>query len=92
MNIKIEDSISPIFTTYYTLMGRNAYNIEWFHIFTGTSKEGVESMKSTNNYEYYKIISFDLETYDDEQLYQLYYRQKKMGRLKDEMSKDDDKN
>jgi len=82
MNIKITDNIQPLFTTYYTLMGRNAFDNLWIHLITSEQKEFVE--KYHNPYEYHKLIEFELETYNDEQLYQLYYRQKKLGRITDD--------
>ena len=81
MEIKITDHIEPLFTTYYTLMGRNSFDKIWIHIMTTDQKETTTA--NTVTYDYYKLIEFELETYDDEELYKIYYRQKKLGRLID---------
>lgn len=81
MRVKIDDYIEPIFTTYYTLMGRFSNTTLWSHISTGDDKKFVEDSSKTFNYDYYKLIEFDLETYDDEILYKSYYRQMKLKRI-----------
>jgi len=93
MRVQIDDYIEPIFTTYYTMMGRYADQTVWFHIATGDEKEYVEKMAKGLTYDYYKIISFELETYDDELLYKSYYRQKKLERiLEDDENINNDEN
>ena len=91
MRIQIDDYIEPIFTTYYTMMGRYSNQQVWIHIATSADKEYVISMSIGMNYDYYKTIEFDLETYDDELLYKSYYRQKKLARILEDDEENNEK-
>jgi len=81
MRIKVTDYIEPIYTTYYTMMGRYADQTTWYHIATSDIKEDVVKMKASFSYNYFKLIEFDLETYDDENLYKTYHRQQKFKKI-----------
>ena len=91
MRIQIDDHIEPIFTTYYTIMGRNSGDELWIHIATGADKQYIISMSKGMKYDYLKTIEFDLETYDDELLYKSYYRQKKLARILEDDEENNEK-
>ena len=79
--VNVSGVILPLFTKYYTLMGRLKSNQEWFHIVTNNNKEFVEGEANRFQYDYYNLIEFELETYDDEELYSIYHRQQKFKRI-----------
>jgi hypothetical protein len=79
--VTISGVIKPIFTKYYTLMGRNKNQNEWYHISTHNDKKFVENEATRFTYDYYNLIEFELETYEDEELYSVYHRQQKFKRI-----------
>jgi len=79
--VKVSGVIKPLFSTYYTLMGRNKIYQEWFHIVTNMNKKFVEDEANKFQYDYYNLIEFELETYNDEELYSIYHRQQKFKRI-----------
>lgn len=81
MEVNVSGVIKPLFTTYYTLMGRLKNNQEWFHIVTHMNKNFVEGEANRFQYDYYNLIEFKLETYEDEELYSIYHRQQKFKRV-----------
>ena len=72
-----------LFTEYYTIMGRNSGATDWMFVEAGKYCSAIDTMSRTR-FDYYKIIKYDLETYDDEPLYKQYYRRKIIKGIIDE--------